>query len=141
MTDEWTDDDCPKIRAAFGFLLRAHIRHQDGRHSLAPQIIFADYDYEVGDGKCGIWEDAKSANEPAIVYARADALIDAADLLAAQAAENARLREALRPFAALGADWVARNEDRSHPVFGVEGVVVTFGQIMDARAALTGEAP
>jgi hypothetical protein len=92
MGDAWTDDDCPKVRETFGHLLRAHVRHQDGRDSLAPSVIFADYDYEVGDGRCGLWSDAKNANEPAIVYARADALIDALAHIKALEAQLATAR-------------------------------------------------
>lgn len=89
---EWRDGDDPKVRALFGYALRPHVTYQDGRHSEAPALVFADYDYEVGDGVCGLHADGKSANEPAIVYVRADALIDAHDRLAT--ARNDALDEA-----------------------------------------------
>lgn len=97
--------DDPKVRAAFGHRLRAHVNYQDGRGSEAPSIVFADCDYEVGDGKCGLHEDGKSANEPAIVYARADALMDALASIEQQAAEIARLKA---PFDAARAWKTAR---------------------------------
>ena len=71
----WIDEDDPRLRKAFTYALRAHVRHQDGSDSGAPVIIFADADYEVGDGKVGLHEDDKCANEPAIVYVRADAYL------------------------------------------------------------------
>lgn len=82
---EWRDGDDPKLRALLGYALRDHVNYQDGRHSEAPTLLFADYDYEVGDGTCGVSEDGKRCNEPAIVYTRADALMDA--LARAEAAE------------------------------------------------------
>lgn len=45
---------------------------QDGSKTNAPYCVFADADYESGDGSCGLHETPKSANEPAIVYVRAD---------------------------------------------------------------------
>ena len=101
MTDEWTDDDCPRCRAAFTYLLRAHVRHQDGRDSQAPMLVFADADYEDGDGSMGLHGDAKRANEPAIVFVRADQFLDAA-------AE----RDALR--AALEKTWAVLEQIESH---------------------------
>ena len=91
---EWRDGDDPKVRALFGYALRSHVNYQDGRHSEAPALVFADYDYEVGDGACGLHADGKSANEPAIVYVRADALIDAHARLAT--ARNDALEEAAK---------------------------------------------
>ena len=73
---EWRDDDA-MLRETFGYLLRDHVAYQDGRHSDAPSVVFADGDYEVGDGTCGLHPDGKRCNEPAIIYARADALVDA----------------------------------------------------------------
>ena len=93
---EWRDGDDPKVRALFGYALRSHVNYQDGRHSEAPALVFADYDYEVGDGACGLHADGKSANEPAIVYVRADALIDALARAERAEAEAGRLREAFR---------------------------------------------
>lgn len=98
--EEWRDGDDPKLRKLLGYALRDHVAYQDGRDSEAPALLFADYDYEVGDGTCGVSEDGKRCNEPAIVYARADALMDAIDRAEkAEAerdtalAENERLRE------------------------------------------------
>ena len=75
----WTDEDCPRVRKALTYYLRAHVRHQDGSQSEALAVIFADADYESGDGNVGLWADSKNANEPAIVYVRADAYLDALD--------------------------------------------------------------
>ena len=97
---EWRDGDDPKVRALFGYALRSHVSYQDGRHSEAPALVFADYDYEVGDGACGLHADGKSANEPAIVYVRADALIDAHARLAN--ARNDALEEAAKVAEATG---------------------------------------
>ena len=33
-----------------------------------PKYIYADYDYEIGDGSCGLHEEEKRANEPAQRY-------------------------------------------------------------------------
>lgn len=60
------------LRKAFTFQLRSSVSHQDGSETAAPSVIFADADYEIGDGKCGLHEDDKQANEPAIIYVRAD---------------------------------------------------------------------
>lgn len=95
MSDEWIDDDDPKVRALCGYALRAHVRYQDGRYSLAPALVFADADYELGDGTCGLHSDGKQANEPAIVYTRVDALIDANDRIKELEAEIASLRATL----------------------------------------------
>ena len=73
---EWRDDDA-RLRKIFGYLLRDHVAYQDGRNSEAPSVVFADGDYEVGDGTCGLHTDGKQCNEPAIIYVRADALVDA----------------------------------------------------------------
>ena len=89
---EWRDGDDPKVRALFGYALRSHVNYQDGRHSEAPALVFADYDYEVGDGVCGLHADGKSANEPTIVYVRADALIDALERAERAEAERDELR-------------------------------------------------
>ena len=63
----------PALRKAFTYALHAGVEHQDGSESGAPAAIFADADYEVGDGKCGLHESDRNANEPAIIYVRADA--------------------------------------------------------------------
>lgn len=76
MSDEWISD-CASVRAAFGYRLRKHVLYQSGADTEAPSLIFADADYEVGDGKCGLHEDGKSANEPAIVFVRADSYLSA----------------------------------------------------------------
>lgn len=74
-----TDEDDPRLLKAFEYMLRAGVRHQSGADSAAPTVIFADADYEVGDGKTGLHEDDKYANEPAIVYVRSDAYLSALD--------------------------------------------------------------
>jgi len=78
--------DDPRIRKAFSYRLRANVTHQDGSGSAAPSLIFADADYEVDDGAAGLHEDDKSANEPAIIYVRADAYLRACDQVEALAA-------------------------------------------------------
>jgi hypothetical protein len=75
--EEKTMDDDVKLRALCGYALRDHVAYQDGSNSGAPSMVFADADYEIGDGKCGLHEDGKQANEPCIVYVRADALLHA----------------------------------------------------------------
>jgi hypothetical protein len=72
-------DDNPKVRKAFGYQLYSHVAYQDGDGTNAPALIYADADYECGDGKCGLHSSGKSANEPAIVYVRADGYIRALD--------------------------------------------------------------
>lgn len=47
---------------------------QNGARSAAPLYVYADADYEEGDGSCGLHETVKRANEPAIQYRRADLL-------------------------------------------------------------------
>ena len=67
----------------YGYMLRPGVDYQSGDGTNAPAIIFADADYEVGDGKCGLHEDSKSANEPAIIYVRSDAIESAYAQIAA----------------------------------------------------------
>lgn len=45
---------------------------QNGAESKAPLYVYADADYEEGDGSYGLHETVKRANEPAIQYRRAD---------------------------------------------------------------------
>ena len=73
-----------------GYIAREGYTYQDGSDSGAPAVIYADADYEIGDGKCGLHETVKSANEPAIVYVRADTVLaqqSAIDTLTARVAE------------------------------------------------------
>lgn len=49
----------------------------------APERIYADADYDIGDGNCGLHEIRKRACEPAIEYVRAD--IHQTELAAAHA--------------------------------------------------------
>ena len=70
MTPEELDDT--ELREALPGHFRTHVIHQSGAGTKAPETIFADADYEFGDGACGLHEDDKRANEPAIVYVRAD---------------------------------------------------------------------
>ena len=82
-----------------GYIAREGYTYQDGSDSGAPAVIYADADYEIGDGKCGLHETVKSANEPAIVYVRADTVLaqqSAIDTLTARVAE---LEEALKFYA------------------------------------------
>ena len=94
--------DDAMLRETFGYLLRNHVAYQDGRHSDAPSVVFADGDYEVGDGTCGLHPDGKRCNEPAIIYARADALVDALSRAEEAEAERDALREALSLIAVVG---------------------------------------
>lgn len=101
--NEWEDGDDPAIRKKFGYMLRSHVAYQDGRYSEAPTLVFSDADYEVGDGTCGLHADGKSANEPVIVYVRADALMHLeaenralrVDLSRSTPAEAARVEEGM----------------------------------------------
>ena len=85
MVDNLEDDQ--KLREILGPLLRKHVAYQDGRSSKAPSLVFADADYEMGDGPFALHLDGKYADEPAIVYVRADALVQA--VARAEAAEAA----------------------------------------------------
>lgn len=107
---EWMDGDEAKLRKMYAYSLRAHVRYQDGRHSEAPALIFADADFEVGDGNMCLHEDGKRCNEPAIVYVRADALLDCKDALASLEAERDRLREALEQYAGATDAWGIKYE-------------------------------
>ncbi len=70
---------------------------------------------------------------------------EAADLITAQAEENRRLREALRPFADVAEHDIGSDEadcDAFRPMFGVNRApYLTVGDLRRARAALssTGE--
>lgn len=75
-----------KLWELFGYALRPSVEYTDGRDSAAPLLLFADFDYEVGDGVCGLHADGRQANEPAIIYVRVDSLVDA--LARAEAAEE-----------------------------------------------------
>lgn len=65
-----------RLRAILGYALPAGIEVQSGAGSEAPDVVFADMDYEIGDGPCGLHERARNADEPAIVYVRADRIAD-----------------------------------------------------------------
>ena len=71
------------------YALRIGYEIQSGRGTNAPTLIWADADYEVGDGKCGLHEGQKGANEPAIPYVRLDSAFDLADAAVAAAYEAA----------------------------------------------------
>lgn len=73
--------------------LRTHVAIQSGVGTRAPVYIAADADYESGDGNCGLHEDEKYANEPAIIYVRADLFMDMRAERNALRAELKRLRE------------------------------------------------
>jgi hypothetical protein len=57
--------------------------------------VWADADYEVGDGTCGLHETQKPANEPAIPYVRFDALTAALDEIERLETRNRSLDHAL----------------------------------------------
>lgn len=76
------------VERLLGYQLRTGYDVQTGVNTNAPSVVWADADYEVGDGTCGLHETQKPANEPAIPYVRFDALTAALD-------EIERLREAL----------------------------------------------
>ena len=92
---KWRNGDDENLREIFGYLLRDHVAYQDGRNSEAPSLLFADGDYEVGDGTCGLHPDGKQCNEPVIIYARADALVDALARVTKLEEERDLLRQAL----------------------------------------------
>ena len=127
---EWRDDDA-RLRKIFGYLLRDHVAYQDGRNSEAPSVVFADGDYEVGDGTCGLHQDGKQCNEPAIVYVRADALVDALSRAENAEAERDAMREALEFYA------IPENWHIGGPLDGNSG---NFIGDRPARAALNREA-
>ena len=81
-----TDTSKEAVERLLGYALHTGYEVQSGEGTKAPAVVFADADYEVGDGKIGLHENQKPANEPAIPYVRIDALV-------ALAAENAKLRE------------------------------------------------
>lgn len=66
---EWADEDGRRVK--------------NGAGTKAPLYVYADADYEEGDGSTGLHETVKRANEPAIQYVRADA-ISAAEARAAK---------------------------------------------------------
>lgn len=127
-----SDAECRKM---FGDELRDHVQYQDGRDSQGPTLLFADADYEIGDGKCGLHTDGKYASEPAIVYVRADAL-------SALRAENEGLRKALAPFAKVAELFEDRPTDLGpagvySPVAGPE-YNLNSDHCRAARAAMEG---
>ena len=130
---EWRDDDA-RLRKIFGYLLRDHVAYQDGRNSEAPSVVFADGDYEVGDGTCGLHPDGKRCNEPAIVYARADALVDALSRAEKAEAERDALREALAHINLM--DPEHHGIDRFSD-YDLRGIVLEMGR--QARDALKRE--
>ena len=101
MSEAECRDDDARLRKIFGYLLRDHVAYQDGRNSEAPSVVFADGDYEVGDGTCGLHPDGKRCNEPAIIYARADALVDALSRAEKAEAERDALRDREKHFASV----------------------------------------
>ena len=119
-----TDD---LMKRLLGYEAYSHIKYQSGEGTKAPRFVYVDADYEVGDGNCGLHSSAKQTNEPAIPYARVDALL-------AQAARIERLEAALTPFAFLDEDttqeaWEIRYRDRFQDW-------IDFGDIELARAAM-----
>ena len=92
-----------------GYIAREGYTYQDGSDSGAPAVIYADADYEIGDGKCGLHETVKSANEPAIVYVRADTVLaqqSAIDTLTARVAELEEVPTS-KSGAGKSSDWAA----------------------------------
>lgn len=69
-----TDTTKQAIKTVLGYQLRTGYDVQTGAETNAPSVIWADADYEVGDGACGLHETQKPANEPAIPYVRFDTL-------------------------------------------------------------------
>lgn len=76
------------VKRLLGYEAYSHIKYQSGEGTQAPRFVYVDADYEVGDGNCGLHSCAKQTNEPAIPYARVDALL-------AQAARIERLEALL----------------------------------------------
>ena len=76
MTDTSTEA-VERIRALLKYALPDHVGVQTGHDTSAPAVVFADADYEVGDGVCGLHASGKQATEPCIPYVRIDALVDA----------------------------------------------------------------
>lgn len=113
----------------FGYQVRTGHTIQSGAGTKAPTLIWADADYEVGDGLCGLHPDQKQANEPSIPYARIDAVF-------ALLAENERLRvECARRAALVGFAYAEGVLDVEVRGANTENVDLRFGS-SDARAAL-----
>ena len=68
-------EDVKRLRKLLSYGLPPHVGVQTGEGTSSPNAVFADADYEIGDGVCGIHSSGKQANEPCIPYIRADALI------------------------------------------------------------------
>jgi len=64
-----------RLREILSYGLPSHVEIQTGEGTSSPNAVFADADFEVGDGICGLHASGKQANEPCIPYIRADALI------------------------------------------------------------------
>ena len=78
MTDQDTSPEAvERLRKLLSYGLPPHVTVQTGSDTKAPSAVFADADYEVGDGVCGIHASGKQASEPCIPYLRADAVLHA----------------------------------------------------------------
>lgn len=94
-------NDKESVERLLGYQLRTGYDIQSGDCTESPAVVFADADYEVGDGSCGLYGDQKTANEPAIPYVRIDSLLSIAaerDALKAEVDEleaSSRIWEAL----------------------------------------------
>ena len=111
------------------YALRIGYEIQSGRGTNAPTLIWADADYEVGDGKCGLHEGQKGANEPAIPYVRLDSAFDLADAAVAAAIERACER--------LADSWTWDDADfLSCVIADLKRHVIESGPTQKAKAAL-----
>jgi len=66
-----------RLREILSYGLPSHVEIQTGEGTSSPNAVFADADFEVGDGVCGLHASGRQANEPCIPYIRADALVHA----------------------------------------------------------------
>jgi len=66
-----------RLREILSYGLPSHVEIQTGEGTSSPNAVFADADFKVGDGVCGLHASGRQANEPCIPYIRADALVHA----------------------------------------------------------------
>lgn len=75
MTDTPTPEEVEALTRIMRYAARPGFKYQTGEGTNTPTFIFADADYEIGDGSCGLHECVKRTNEPGIVYVRADSYL------------------------------------------------------------------
>lgn len=68
-------------------------------------------------------------------------LLALVDQLAAVRAKNNTLKELLQPLAQLGLTTTLANKDDDYPLFGLNGAMLTVGDVRKARQALAVKEP